>query len=84
MTVSLLLLELSTMQSPYGIGSTRDIRIMRDHHDRIARLTVECIDEIHDTTRIALIEIARRLIGEEVLYIRDKSPSDRHSLLLTS
>jgi hypothetical protein len=57
---------------------------MRDHHDRIARLAVERIDEIHDTTRIALIEIARRLIGEEVRHICDKSPSDRNSLLLTS
>jgi hypothetical protein len=72
------------MQSPYSIGSTRDIRIMCDHHDRITRLTMECIDEIHDTTRIALIEIARRLIGEEVWYIRNKSPSDSNSLLLTS
>ena len=72
------------MQSPYGIGSTRDIRIMRDHDDRIARLAMECIDEIHDTTRIALVEVPRRFIREEVWHIRDKSPSDRNSLLLTS
>jgi hypothetical protein len=80
----LFLLELSAMQSPYHICTTRDIRIMCDHDDSIACLAVEYIDKVHDTTRIALVEVTRRLIGEEVWHISDKSPSDRHSLLLTS
>ena len=57
---------------------------MRDHDDRVTRLLVECIDEIHDPVRIALVEIARRLIGEEIWHIRNKGSSNRHSLLLTT
>lgn len=66
------------------IGSIRNITIMGDHHDRIAGFSVERIDEIHDASGIALIEIARRLIGEEILDSSDKSPSNRHSLLFSS
>jgi hypothetical protein len=57
------------MQSIRTIGISRDIPIMRDHDDRILRLRVELGDQLHDLLRIGLIEIACRLIGEEIWYI---------------
>ena len=57
---------------------------MRNHDDGITCLSMQCIDEIHDACRIALVEIARRLIGEEIWHIRDECSRNSDTLLLTS
>ena len=72
------------MESVYPICATRDISIMRDHDDGIACLSMQCIDEIHDACRIALVEIARGLVCEEIWHIRDECSRYSDALLLTS
>ncbi len=72
------------MESVDIISPICDISIMRDHHDRVARLSMERIDEIHDPSCVPLIEITRGFISEEILDIRNKSPSNCHSLLLST
>ena len=61
-----------------------NISIMSDHHDSVTYLLVECIDEIHDASSVALIEITSRLICEEIRHISYKGSSNGYSLLLPS
>ena len=72
------------MQTIYHIRTIRDISVVRDHDDRIACLSMERIDKIHDGYSIAFVEIAGRLIGEEIWDIRDECSCDSYSLLLSS
>lgn len=63
---------------------TRDTFIVCDHDDGIFCLFMEDADELHDALGIFLIEIARRLVREEIWYPRDKCSCDSHALLLSS
>ena len=72
------------MESIDPIGSLCDITIMGNHDDRITSLAMEYIDEVHDFGGIALIEIACRLISEEIWDIRDKCSCNSYSLLLST
>ncbi len=76
--------EFSSRESIDLIRMTRYPLVMSDHDDSILGFIMECTDEFHDAFCIFLIQIARRFISEEVRYPRDKSTSDRHSLLLTT
>lgn len=72
------------MKSVDSICSICDISIMGDHDDRIFRLSMQYIDEIHNLQSISFIEIPRRLICEKIGDICDESSCYRHTLLLSS
>ena len=76
--------KISTMETIYHICTIRDISIVCDHDDRIARLSMERIDEVHDRHSVPFVEIPCRLIGEEIGDIGDECSCDSDSLLLAS
>lgn len=61
-----------------------DISIMGDHDDRIFRLSMKYIDEIHYFRCIPFIEIPCRLICKKIWYICYEGTGNRDTLLLTS
>ena len=61
-----------------------DISIMGDHDDRIFRLSMKYIDEIHYFRCIPFIEIPCRLIGEEVRHLCHECSRDGDALCLST
>ncbi len=73
----------SILQTHDPIRSVGDRRIMRNHHDRKA-LTVLLGDEIQDLRAGLLVEVARRLIGQQDLRVVHQCPGDRNALALAA
>jgi hypothetical protein len=66
-----------------ALRESRNVRLVRHHHDRDPAL-VELLENVHDLETCAAVEVAGRLIGEDDFRIVDESTRDRDSLLLAA
>ena len=57
---------------------------MRHHDERLPEAAVERREERQDGARRLLVEVPRRLVGEDQTRPRDESARDRHALLLAA
>ena len=70
------------MQRPLRAGGR--MRIVRHHHDRLAVLAVERLEQVEDLVAGLAIEIARRLVAEQQRRIGDDRARDADALLLAA
>ena len=64
-------------------GEARDVRFVRDDHDRGA-FAVQFLEQRHQLDRGAAVERAGRLVGEQHFRVVDERPRDRDALLLSA
>jgi|SRR5579871_6356297 len=72
---------------PHGDDASRvrrDGRIMRDQQDGLAVLPVEAFQLSHDFRTGAGIEVTRRLVGQDNLWLVDQGASNGDTLLLSA
>ena len=62
----------------------RELRIVRDEHDRRAAPAIDVDQEVDDLVAGAGVEIAGRLVGEQDRRLVGQRPRDRHALLLAA
>ena len=67
-----------------ALRASRRVRIVRDHHDRLAVLAIERLQEIENLVSRLAIEVARRLVAEEQGRVRHDHPRDADTLLLAA
>ena len=60
------------------------VRIVRDHHDRLAVIAVERLQQVEDFVAGLAIEIARRLVAEQQRRIGDDRARDADALFLAA
>ena len=65
------------------IGAANELEVVRRHDHRGAR-RVDLAKELEDAARRALVEIARRLVGDEHERIVDERAGERDALLLAA
>ena len=61
----------------------RDVGVVRDHEDRVAR-AVQLAEKFHDDGFVGFVEIAGGLVGEDQLGLIDQGAGDRDALLLAA
>src|SRR5204863_1456671 len=71
-------------ESNDALGTAREGEIVRDEHDRRARLAVQRLEQLHDTRAGLAVEVARGLVGEEQPRRIAERPRDRDALLLAT
>jgi hypothetical protein len=67
-----------------ALGALGRARIVRDHHDRLAVIAIERVQQIENLVARLAIEIAGRLVGEDERRIRDDGAGDADTLLLAA
>ncbi len=72
---------LQVKRPPGAIGG---VRIVGDHHDRLAVIAVERLQQIEDLVAGLAIEIAGRLVAEQQRRIGDDGARDADALLLSA
>src|SRR2546430_15365119 len=60
------------------------VGIVGHHHDRLAVIAIERLQQLEDLVAGFSIEIARRLVAEQQRRIRDDGPRDADTLLLST
>ena len=68
----------------HAVRIRRDVGLVSDHDDGDALLAVERDERLHDLVRVAGVEIARGLVGQEEPRRVDQGPRDCHALLLSA
>ena len=76
------LCQLSLLQVPLRARPFGGARVVGDHKNSLVKLAIEPVHEIEHFFRRYLIEIARRLVGDEDCWIRRDGSGNRHTLLL--
>ena len=66
------------------VGALGGVRVVRDHHDRLAVLAVERLQQVEDFVARLAIEIARRLVAEQQRRVGDDGARDADALLLAA
>ena len=66
-----------------AIGLARDVRIVRDHQNRVAGF-VQIAEKINDDLFVGFVKIAGRLVSQNKFRLIDERPRDGHSLLLAT
>ena len=67
-----------------ALGALGGVRIVRDHHDRLAVLAVERLQQIEDLVAGLAIEVAGRLVAEQQRRVGDDRARDADALLLAA
>ena len=67
-----------------SVGPPGNSRIVRDEHYRKPVGVVQLAERVEDSGTRGLVEVARRLIGQEHPWPRDERPGDRHPLHLAT
>ena len=60
------------------------VRIVRDHHDRLAVIAIERLQQVEDFVAGLAIEVARRLVAEEQRRVGHDRARDADALFLTA
>ena len=66
-----------------AIGLPSDVRIVRDHQNRMAGF-VQIAEKINDDLFVGFVKIAGRLVSQNKFRLIDERPRDGHSLLLAT
>ena len=72
---------LEVQRPPRALGG---VRIVRDHHDRLAVIAVERLQQVEDLVAGLAIEIAGRLVAQQQRRVGDDGARDADALLLTA
>ena len=64
-------------------GVTHEVQVVRRHQD-CGAVGVDVAQQPEDTARRPLVEISRRLVGEQYERVVDESACDGHPLLLSA
>ena len=68
-------------RAPRAVGG---VRIVRDHHDRLAVIAVERLQQVEDLVAGLAIEIAGRLVAEQQRRVGDDRARDADALFLAA
>ena len=60
------------------------LRIVRHHHDRLAELVVQPLEQAEDLLAGRAVEVAGRLVGDDQRRVGNERAGDRHPLLLAA
>ena len=66
-----------------AVGLARDVRVVRDHQDGVARV-VQFAKDLKDDLFVRFIEIAGGFVGQDDLRLIDQSARNGHALLLAA
>ena len=66
------------------LRARRGVRVVRHHHDRLAVLAVERLQQIEDLVAGLAIEVAGRLVAEQQRRVGDDGAGDADALLLAA
>ena len=67
-----------------AVGDRRGVRVVRDHHDRLAELVDRLAQQRQHLLAGARVEVAGRLVGEQDGRARDERAGDGDALLLAA
>src|SRR5918995_3456201 len=81
---TLSLRQLPLVQIPYRACALRSSRVMGDHKNGFVELAVQAMHQFEHLFGRSLVEIARRLIGDQDRRVRSDSPSDGNALFLAT
>ena len=65
-------------------GALGRVRVVRDHHDRLAVLAVQRLEQVEDLVAGLAIEVAGRLVAQQQRRIGDDRAGDPDALLLAA
>ncbi len=83
-SIAIVLLDLSVLKNDDALGVLRDVRFVRDQHERDAAFAIQPLKYLHHFNRSARIEIAGRLVRQNQCRIVDQRARDRDALLLAA
>ena len=75
--------QAAVLQFDAAIGLTRDVRVVRDHQNRVTR-AMQLAEQFHHDGFVFLVEVAGRLVGQNQLGLIDQGASNRHALLFAT
>src|SRR5205823_14807488 len=76
--------DVAVCEEEDAVGERGRVRVVRDHHGRLAELVDRGAQEAQDFVTGVRVEVAGRLVGEEHTRPREKRPGDGYALLLSA
>ena len=76
--------QLALFEVQGALGPLGGARVVRDHHDGLAVVAVERLQQIEDLIARLAIEIAGRLVGEQERRIGNDRAGDADALFLAA
>ena len=76
--------DLAVGEEEHAVGDRRGVRVVGDHHGRLAEVGDHAAQEREDLAAGARVEVAGRLVGEHDRRPRDERAGDRDALLLAA
>src|SRR5215831_11454557 len=71
-------MQVTVSEFDAAVGLPRDVRVMRDHQDRVTRL-VQLAEDFNDDSFIGFVEIAGRFVGKYELRLVDQCAGNGHA-----
>src|SRR5215472_8300702 len=76
-------MQVAVSEFDAAVGLARDVRVMRDHQDRVTRL-VQLAEDFNDDSFIGFVEIAGWFVGKYELRLVDQCAGNGHALLFAT